>query len=43
MVPLFLGAGAIGILRVWQTGQLRFALTPIGIIPMWLMLRLVFS
>jgi hypothetical protein len=40
MVPLFLGAVAIGIVRVWQTGQLQFALIPIAVIPIWLMLRL---
>lgn len=39
MLPLFLAAAAIGILRVWQTSQFQFALTPVAIIPIWLMLR----
>ncbi|MEI8022057.1 MAG: hypothetical protein WCH39_27860 [Schlesneria sp.] len=39
MIPLFLGAAAIGIVRFWQTGQLKFALTPIAVIPFWMMLR----
>lgn len=40
MLPLFLAAAAIGILQIWQTGQLRFALNPIVVVPIWLMLRL---
>ena len=39
MIPLFLGAVAIGIVRFWQTGQLKFALIPIAVIPFWMMLR----
>ena len=37
---LFLAAAAIGILRVWQTGQLRFALAPVAVVPIWLILHL---
>lgn len=40
MSPLFLGASAIGFVRVWQTGQWPFALAPIAVIPLWLALRL---
>jgi hypothetical protein len=40
MMPAFLGAVTIGILRFWQTGQLQDALSPIAVIPIWLMLRL---
>ncbi len=40
MLPLFLASTAIGILRVWQTGQFRFAFAPVAVIPIWLMLRL---
>jgi hypothetical protein len=40
MFPAFLAAAAIGILRVWQTGQLESALAPVAVIPLWLMLRL---
>ncbi len=40
MVPLFLGAVAIAIVRVWQTGQIRFAFIPLAVMPIWLMLRL---
>ena len=39
MLPLFLAATAIGVLRVWQTGQFQFALAPVAVIPVWLMLR----
>lgn len=40
MLPLFLAATAIGILRVWLTGQFQFAFAPVAVIPIWLMLRL---
>ncbi|XZE37111.1 hypothetical protein SH501x_002713 [Pirellulaceae bacterium SH501] len=40
MLPLFLAVTAIGIVRVLQTGQLRFALLPLALIPLWLGLRL---
>ena len=40
MLPLLIGAAAIGIFRVLQTGQLQFALAPAAVIPIWLMLRL---
>lgn len=39
MLPLFLAVAAIGISQVWQTGQLRFALAPVAVVPLWLMLR----
>lgn len=40
MVPLLLGALAVGFVRVYQTGQLRYALTPIAVVPFWFMLRI---
>ena len=40
MLPLFLAATAITVLRVWQTGQFQLALAPVAVIPIWLMLRL---
>lgn len=40
MLPLFLAAMAIGALRVWQTGHFQFALAPVAVIPIWLMLHL---
>lgn len=40
MLPLLAGVAVIGSLRVWQTGQLQFALAPLAVIPLWLMLRL---
>ena len=39
MMPLFLGLVAFGIVRIWQTGQFRFALAPVAVIPLWMMLR----
>lgn len=38
-LPLFLAAAVIGVIRVYQTGQLRFALLPIATIPIWLTIR----
>jgi hypothetical protein len=40
MLPLFLAAAVIGILRVWQTGQFQFAFAQVPVILFWLMLRL---
>lgn len=39
MIPLFLGAAAIGVVQFRQTGQLKFALTPLAVIPFWMMLH----
>lgn len=38
-LPFFLVAICIGAFLVWQTGQLRFAVSPLGVLPLWLMLR----
>lgn len=40
MAPLFLAAIAIGLIRVFKTQQWQFALIPITVLPLWLMLRL---
>ena len=39
MIPLFLAAIAFAAFLVWQTGQLRFAAAPLGVLPLWSMLR----
>ena len=39
MIPLLAGTILIGGVRVWQTGQLSFALTPLAALPIWIMLR----
>ena len=39
MVLLFLATAAIAFFRVWQSGQLRFVLTPVAVLPLWLWLR----
>ena len=38
--PVFIVAIAVGVFLVWQTGQLRFAVSPICVLPLWIMLRL---
>ena len=38
-LPLFVLAICVGAFLVWQTGQLRFAVSPLGVLPIWLMLR----
>ena len=40
MLPLFIASVCIAAILVWQTGELRFSALPIGVIPLWLMLRL---
>ena len=40
MLPLFLAVAAIGVVRAIQSGQLRFTLLPVVVIPICLMLRL---
>jgi hypothetical protein len=38
--PLFIVATAIGIVRVWQSGELRVASPLVAVIMLWMMLRL---
>lgn len=40
MLPLFLAVAGIGLVRTIQSGQLRYALLPAVVMPIWLMLRL---
>ena len=39
MLPLFVAMILFGAFSVWKTGQLRFAAAPLGVLPLWAMLR----
>jgi hypothetical protein len=41
MIPAVIVAAAIGSVLVFMSGQLRFAITPLIVIALWLMLRLL--
>ncbi|HVX14154.1 MAG TPA: hypothetical protein VHC22_23410 [Pirellulales bacterium] len=41
MAPLFIAVAVIGIGLFWQTGELHFALRPVGVILLWVILRLL--
>jgi hypothetical protein len=39
MLPLFAALVLFGALSAWKTGQLRFAAAPLGVLPLWAILR----